>query len=105
MIGGMRYWKLREDLEGREDEGSRSALERSDILETLGPTPFDALLAAASGNDLINAAAQLGNYDIDTKRTRILEHQPWHRKYRASLLVGLVRNPTFGCGIRVFKIS
>ena len=69
--------KLREDLEGREDEGSRSALERLDILETLGPTPFDALLVAASGNDLINAAAQLGNYDIDTKRTRILGTSAW----------------------------
>lgn len=69
--------KLRDDLKGREDEGSRSALERLQILETLGPIPFDALLVAASGGDLINAAAQLGNYDIDTKRTRILGTSAW----------------------------
>ena len=41
------------------------------------PVPFDALLVAASGEDLINAAAQLGNYDIDTKRTRILGTADW----------------------------
>ena len=69
--------KLREVLKGREDEGSRSALERLNILETLGPIPFDALLVAASGDDLVNAAAQLGNYDIDTKRTRILGTSAW----------------------------
>ena len=69
--------KLREGLEGREDDGSRSALERLSVLETLGPVPFDALLVAASGNNLVIAAAQLGNYDIDTKRTRILGTSDW----------------------------
>ena len=69
--------KQREELEGREDEGSRRALARLEILETIGPVPFDALLVAASGEDLINAAAQLGNYDIDTKRTRILGTADW----------------------------
>jgi hypothetical protein len=67
----------RKELEGREDEGSRRALARLEILETIGPVPFDALLVAASGPELINAAAQLGNYDIDTKRTRILGMSDW----------------------------
>ena len=67
----------RKELEGQEDEGSRRALTRLEILETIGPVPFDALLVAASGQDLINAAAQLGNYDIDTKRTRILGTSDW----------------------------
>ncbi|MGB0631095.1 MAG: penicillin-binding protein activator [Alphaproteobacteria bacterium] len=67
----------RKELEGREDEGSRRALERLEILETIGPVPFDTLLVAASGQDLSNMAAQLGNYDIDTKRTRILGLSDW----------------------------
>ena len=74
---GAALLKQREELEGREDEGSRRALERLEILETIGPVPFDALLVAASGDNLINAAAQLGNYDIDTKRTRILGTADW----------------------------
>ena len=81
--------KLREDLEGREDEG-RVRSNVCDILETLGPTPFDALVAA-SGNDLINAAAQLGNYDIDTKRTRILGTS-------ASAIESTGREPSVGAG-------
>ena len=67
----------RAKLKGSEDEGSRRALARLGILETIGSVPFDALLVAASGDNLINVAAQLGNYDIDPKRTRILGTADW----------------------------
>ena len=67
----------RKTLEALEDEGSKRALERLEILETLGPLPFDALLVAASGEDLVNAAAQLGNFDVDTKRSRLLGLASW----------------------------
>jgi branched-chain amino acid transport system substrate-binding protein len=64
-------------LAGREDEISKRALARLDILETIGPVAFDALLVAASGSELVNVAAQLGNYDIDTKKVRILGLASW----------------------------
>lgn len=64
-------------LAGLEDEVSKRALARLDILDTLGPVAFDALLVAASGPELVNMAAQLGNYDIDTKKVRILGLASW----------------------------
>ncbi len=67
----------RAELKKREDEGSQRALARLEVLETMGSVPFDALLVVASGDDLVNLAAQLGNYDIDTKRTRILGTSDW----------------------------
>ncbi|MAM68597.1 MAG: hypothetical protein CMM12_07550 [Rhodospirillaceae bacterium] len=67
----------RKTLEALEDEGSKRALKRLEILETLGPLPFDALVVAASGEDLVNAAAQLGNFDVDTKRSRLLGLSSW----------------------------
>lgn len=67
----------KEALAGREDEVSKRALARLDILDTFGPVAFDALLVAASGPDLVNMAAQLGNFDIDTKKVRILGLSSW----------------------------
>lgn len=64
-------------LAGREDEVSKRALARLDILETLGPVAFDALLVGTSGAELVNMAAQLGNFDIDTKRVRLLGLASW----------------------------
>jgi branched-chain amino acid transport system substrate-binding protein len=64
-------------LAGRDDEISKRALARLDILDTFGPVAFDALVVAASGPDLVNMAAQLGNYDIDTKKVRILGLASW----------------------------
>ena len=64
-------------LAGREDEISKRALARLDILDTIGPVAFDALLVAASGSELVNMAAQLGNFDIDTKNARILGLASW----------------------------
>jgi len=67
----------RKTLEALEGEGSKRALKRLEILETLGPLPFDAVLVAASGENLVNAAAQLGNFDVDTKRSRLLGLSSW----------------------------
>lgn len=64
-------------LAGREDEVSKRALKRLDILDTLGPVGFDALLVATSEGELVNMAAQLGNFDIDTKRVRLLGLASW----------------------------
>lgn len=64
-------------LAGREDEVSKRALARLDILDTLGPVAFDALLVATSEEELVNMAAQLGNFDIDTKRVRLLGLASW----------------------------
>ncbi|CAN0396799.1 unnamed protein product, partial [Discosporangium mesarthrocarpum] len=64
-------------LAGREDEVSKRALARLEILDTFGPVGFDALLVATSGTELVNMAAQLGNFDVDTKRVRLLGLASW----------------------------
>jgi len=64
-------------LADREDEISKRALARLDILDTFGPVAFDALLVAASGSELVNLAAQLGNFDVDSKKVRILGLASW----------------------------
>ena len=64
-------------LAQREDEVSKWALARLSILDTLGPVTFDALLVATSREDVVNMAAQLGNFDIDTKRVRLLGLASW----------------------------
>lgn len=64
-------------LAGRTDEVSKRALARLGILDTLGPVAFDALLVATSEGELVNMAAQLGNFDVDTKRVRLLGLASW----------------------------
>lgn len=80
----------RKALEGREDEISKRALNRLSILDTFGPVPFEGLIVAASGAELVNVAAQLGNYDIDTKRVRLLGLSSWaiERTGREPALIG-----------------
>lgn len=67
----------KKSLAGRTDEVSKRALARLDILDTLGPVAFDALLVATSEGELVNMAAQLGNFDVDTKRVRLLGLASW----------------------------
>jgi branched-chain amino acid transport system substrate-binding protein len=64
-------------LAGRQDEISKRALARLEILDTCGPVAFDALLVATSEGELVNMSAQLGNFDIDTKRVRLLGLASW----------------------------
>jgi hypothetical protein len=70
----------KEILSRREDEVSRRAFARLNILDTFGPIAFDALLVAASGSELVNLAAHLGDYDLDTKKVRILGLSSWAAK-------------------------
>lgn len=64
-------------LKKQGDEGSQRALARLKVLETLGTIPFDALLVVASGSALVNVGAQLGNFDVDTKRIQLLGLGGW----------------------------
>ena len=78
------YDRRRRDLQNQikalhnaTDEVSRRTLAQLEKLETFGPVPFDALVVAASGAKLTEVAAQLGNYDIDTKTVRLLGIASW----------------------------
>ena len=64
-------------LKGATDQVSRRTLARLERLETFGPLPFEALVVAASGAKLTEVAAQLGNFDVDTKTVRLLGLASW----------------------------
>ncbi|MEC7488758.1 MAG: penicillin-binding protein activator [Pseudomonadota bacterium] len=82
--------KQRTALSRSTDERSKRELERLKLLETLGSVPFDALLIAASGTELVNVAAQLGNFDVDPKHVQLLGLASWAAKItgREPTLVG-----------------
>jgi len=67
----------RRTLEARGDEVSARALKRLENLQTLGETPFDALLVADGGKRLVAVAAMLPFYDIDPKKVKILGTGQW----------------------------
>jgi ABC-type branched-subunit amino acid transport system substrate-binding protein len=67
----------RKELEGRDDEISRRALQRLERLQTLGELPFDALLIAEGGKKLQAIAALLPFYDVDPNRVRMLGTGQW----------------------------
>ncbi len=64
-------------LEGATDEVSVQTLEKLQKLETFGPLPFDGLVVGASGQKLTEIAAQLGDFDVDTKQARLLGLASW----------------------------
>lgn len=67
----------RRTLKARGDEVSMLALKRLGNLQTLGETPFDALLVADGGKRLVAVAAMLPFYDIDPKKVKILGTGQW----------------------------
>jgi len=67
----------KKELEGREDEVSKSALARLETLQTLGDLPYDALLVADGGKRLQAIAALLPFYDIDPNKVRMLGTGQW----------------------------
>jgi ABC-type branched-subunit amino acid transport system substrate-binding protein len=67
----------RKELEGRDDEIARKALERLSRMETLGDLPFDALLVADGGKRLQALAALLPFYDVDPGKIRMLGTGQW----------------------------
>lgn len=67
----------RKELEARDDELAKRALQRLERLQTLGELPFDALLIAEGGKKLQAIAAVLPFYDIDPAKIRILGTGQW----------------------------
>lgn len=73
--------KQKAELEGKTDSLSVKALERLDLLQTVGDVEFDALLVAAGGSVLQEIAANLPYYDIDPKKVRMLGTSLWNSKW------------------------
>ncbi|SCA56434.1 ABC-type branched-chain amino acid binding protein (modular protein) [Candidatus Terasakiella magnetica] len=69
------------ELEGKEDALSQKALERLELLQTVGDVDFDALLVAAGGKTLQSIAANLPYYDVDPKKVRMLGTSLWEAKW------------------------
>ncbi len=67
----------RKELEEIDDEVSRQALKRLEMLQTIGDLPFDALLIADGGKRLQSLAALLPYYDIDPGKVRMLGTGQW----------------------------
>jgi hypothetical protein len=65
------------ELEGRDDEASRRALDRLRALETLGDVGFDAIFIPEGGARLRAIAPLLPYYDIDPAKVRILGTGQW----------------------------
>ncbi len=71
----------KKELEGKEDALSQKALERLELLQTVGDVDFDALLVAAGGKTLQSIAANLPYYDVDPKKVRMLGTSLWEAKW------------------------
>ncbi len=67
----------REELAVRDDEFSRRALKRLEILDTLGDVGFDALVLPAGGNEVRELAPLLAFYDVDPARVKLLGTWLW----------------------------
>ena len=73
--------KQKKELEGKTDSLSMKALERLELLQTVGDVDFDALLVAAGGKTLQSIAANLPYYDVDPKKVRMLGTSLWEAKW------------------------
>jgi hypothetical protein len=67
----------RAELEARDDEISKRALKRLEILDTLGDVGFDALVLPAGGNEVRELAPLLAFYDVDPGRVKLLGTWLW----------------------------
>ena len=67
----------RRRLEAQGDEAAAQDLRRLEILDTLGPPPFDAILIADGGDRLRSVASLLTFYDVDPANTRFLGTMRW----------------------------
>ena len=67
----------RAELEAVGDEASKAALKRLEILDTLGPPNFDALLLPAGGSQLLSVAPLLPYYDVDASEIQFLGTSQW----------------------------
>ncbi|MDV7341163.1 penicillin-binding protein activator [Terasakiella sp. A23] len=73
--------KQKKELEGKTDALSEKALERLELLQTVGDVDFDALLVAAGGSTLQTIAANLPYFDVDPKKVRILGTSLWENNW------------------------
>lgn len=70
--------KLMAELEQKDDEASRAALDRLQDQETLGDPDFQAILVPATSSVMLQTlAAQLAYYDVDQPAVRVLGLQLW----------------------------
>ena len=65
------------ELEGKEDEVSKQALTRLEVLDTVGEAPFDAVLLPDAGQNLRTLASSLSFFDVDQPVVRILGLRAW----------------------------
>lgn len=80
------------ELEGKEDEVSLLALERLELLDTVGEVEFDAILVPEQGVRLTQAASLLPFFDIDPGRVQLLGTMLWNAP-------GLGREPVMVGGL------
>lgn len=73
--------KQKRELKGKSDALSRKALERLNLLQTVGDVDFDALLVAAGGSTLQTIAANLPYFDVDPKKVRMLGTSLWEANW------------------------
>lgn len=64
-------------LEGKDDDASRQALERLQVLDTVGAAPFDAVVLPDAGQNLRSLAALMEFYDVEQPNVRILGLRAW----------------------------
>lgn len=70
--------ELMAELEEKDDEASRSALDRLQDQETLGDPDFQAILVPATSSVMLQTlAAQLAFYEVDQPAVRVLGLQLW----------------------------
>lgn len=67
----------RAELVARNDEISRRALKRLEVLDTLGDVGFDALVLPAGGNEVRELAPLLAFFDVDPARVKLLGTWLW----------------------------
>ncbi|NMM44994.1 penicillin-binding protein activator [Rhodospirillaceae bacterium KN72] len=68
----------RAELEGKEDQASKLALKRMEVLDTWGDPPFDALLLPVLDQQTLQIlSAQLAFYDVDQPAVRLLGLARW----------------------------
>jgi len=65
------------ELEGKTDDISKQALERLQVLDTVGDPPFDAVLLPDAGQNLRTLSSLLSFYDVDQPNVRILGLRAW----------------------------
>ena len=78
-------------LKAQDDDASRLALKRLEVVDTLEPPEFDAVFLPLGGRELLTAAPLLAFYDVDPADVRYLGTALWYDE-------GLALEPTLQGG-------